>query len=169
VIPRKKLLYVSVAALAALLVTGAALLHVSTPARADAAATARADDLCRIALGRLAQLPEMNDAHRIATAAPQVVTITLESARDLLAIDAPAPQADAIRRYARHLIRQADLTTRLQRAARDGDRATAIDLIDALTANSRHAKPIGATIAPACGGSTRGTQQPAAVPASPAV
>jgi hypothetical protein len=158
----QRLLYGSVALAAATATLLATVLRDGTPAP-SAGATARADRLCLAGHAKLAALPPMNDVQGIATAGPQVVAITLQSARDLLAIDAPADQAKSIRRYARHLIRQADLTTRLQRAARRYDRAAAIDLINKITANSRLGKRVGRTIAPACGSSTvdRTTDAPA--------
>jgi hypothetical protein len=118
-------------------------------------ARARADALCSTAHDRLAPLPSLVDADSITTAGPQVVAITLDTARRLLALDASAGRARAIRGYAQHLIRQAALTARLEAAARAGDRPRVIALVAAITANSRSGRRLGATIAPGCGGIVR--------------
>lgn len=112
---------------------------------------ARADAVCLRAHDRLAGLDPLDSADHVARSGPQVVATTLDAARRLLALKVN----DDIRRYAQHLIRQADLTSRLQDAARSGDRDHAVALIHALTANSRAGKAIGARISPGCGGSTR--------------
>jgi hypothetical protein len=112
---------------------------------------ARADAVCLRAHDRLAGLDPLDSADNVARSGPQVVATTLDAARRLLALHV----TDDIRRYAQHLIRQADLTSRLQDAARAGDRPRAAGLVAQLTANSRAGKAIGARIAPGCGGSTR--------------
>ncbi|WP_027008335.1 hypothetical protein [Conexibacter woesei] len=120
---------------------------------------ARADAVCLRAHDRLAGLDPLDSPDTVARSGPQVVAATLDAARRLLALRVN----DDIRRYAQHLIRQADLAGRLQDAARAGDRARAVALIRALAANSRAGKAIGARISPGCGGSTR----PAAPAATP--
>ena len=76
----------------------------------------RADALCRAAHGRLAALPPFDDLDAAASAAPRVVAITLDTVRGLLALDAPGERGRTLRRYAQHLIRQAEATAELQRA-----------------------------------------------------
>jgi hypothetical protein len=118
-------------------------------------ASARAGALCVAAHGRLSSLPELDDLDAIRRAGPLVVAVTLDTARHLLAIDAPDARGGAIRRYAEHLIRQAELTTELQEAATSGDRKRAGRLVEALRDNSRRGQRVGRQIAPGCAGITR--------------
>ena len=139
-----------------LLAVGASLIFDDHTANGtDDGARDRAGALCTSAHDRLATLPPLNDVHGIATAGPEVVDVTVSTARQLLELDAPAERAASIRAYARRLLRQASLTSRLQQAARARDRRRAVALIEQITANSRAGRPEGAAVAPECGGIVR--------------
>jgi hypothetical protein len=124
---------------------------------------AQADAVCLDAHSKLSGLDPLDSASHVARSGPQVVAATLDAAHRLLALHENAD----IRAYAQHLIRQADLTSRLQAAAHAGDRTQALQLIHAITANSRAGRSIGARISPSCGGSTRPT--PTSTPTAPSV
>ncbi|WP_445152175.1 hypothetical protein [Baekduia sp. Peel2402] len=154
----------ALALLGVLVLAGSAIFDDGSARGATDDTRAQAGALCRAAHDRLAALPELNDVKGIAAAGPEVVDVTLDTARRLLALDAPADHAASIRAYARRLLRQASLVSRLQEASRARDRARAIALIGQITANSRAGKAEGAAVSPGCGHRVRPTDPDIASP-----
>ncbi len=149
---RRPALATGAATLLGVLALGAwAILGGGSARGASEDARAQAGALCTAGHARLGALPPLNDVEGIAAGGPIAVEVTLNTARRLLAIDTPGADAPAIRVYARRLMRQASLISRLQEASRARDRARAIALIEQITANSRAGQAEGAAVSPACG------------------